>query len=113
MLDWLYNLPFLKKISYRQGSSSPHPANVPGQFYVEDGCCMTCGVPNDIAPDLFDWVEGENHCFVKKQPSKPAEFDRMFEAMNGMEAYCIRAKFADPEFYARLAKNDLADQVDE
>ena len=31
----------------------PHPANVPGDFYVEDGCCTMCLVPFTEAPELF------------------------------------------------------------
>ena len=29
--------------------------NVAGDFYVEDGCCITCGVPTGIAPDIFEY----------------------------------------------------------
>jgi hypothetical protein len=71
----------------------PHPANVPGDFYVEDGCCMTCEVPLRWAPDLFAWCfdsEGSPHCFVKKQPETSDEEDRMFEAVRHAEAGCIR-----------------------
>jgi hypothetical protein len=32
----------------------PHPANVPGDFYVEDGCCTMCEVPFAEAPTYLD-----------------------------------------------------------
>jgi hypothetical protein len=28
-----------------------------GDFYVEDGCCAACGVPQAVAPDLVGWRE--------------------------------------------------------
>ena len=48
----------------------PHPANVPGPFYVEDGCCISCGRLEDVAPDLLAWLEDEDvpHCYVQRQP---------------------------------------------
>jgi hypothetical protein len=58
----------------------PHSANVPGDFYVEDGCCTMCEVPFAEAPDLFGSVQdprGYTHCYVKRQPETPDELDQM------------------------------------
>jgi len=90
----------------------PHPANVPGPFYVEGGCCLACGVPEDIAPDLFGWVEGDMHCYVKRQPETPKELDRMREAMCSSEVDCIRARSCSPEFLLDLARAGHAHLVD-
>ena len=49
----------------------PHPEHATGPFYVEDGCCTACGVPEAMAPKLFAW-DGNSHCFVKRQPVTPA-----------------------------------------
>ncbi len=55
----------------------PHPSNVPGPFYVEYGCCITCGVWEDVAPDLLAWLEGDRpHCYVQRQPETDEEFER-------------------------------------
>lgn len=91
----------------------PHPANVPGQFYVEEGCCIACGVPEEIAPDLFGWVEGENHCFVKRQPSGAAELSQMLDAMCSSEVDCIRARFADRDLFKLLEQRHHEHLVDE
>ena len=104
MLRWLQLLIRGPFVQTGHPSYPPHPANVPGQFYVEQNCCITCGVPEDIAPDLFGWVEGESHCYVKKQPETPAEFDQMREAMCSSEADCIRARFCNEAFLAELAR---------
>ena len=44
----------------------PHPANVPGPFYVEDGCCLACGVWEQEAPGLLAWLPDADvpHCYV-------------------------------------------------
>ena len=39
-----------KQKRYRPGQ--PHSKNAPGDFYVEDAECMTCGYPHVLAPDL-------------------------------------------------------------
>jgi hypothetical protein len=69
----------------------PHPANVPGDYFVEDGCCMSCDVPIDNAPDLFGWVHDSlgQHCYVRKQPETTDEQEQMFAAIRHAEAGCI------------------------
>jgi hypothetical protein len=32
-------------------------ASARGDFYVEDGRCMSCGMPQAIAPELVGWTE--------------------------------------------------------
>ncbi len=29
-------------------------------FYVEEACCMSCGVPQHIAPELVGWKNGKD-----------------------------------------------------
>jgi hypothetical protein len=85
----------------------PHPANVPGDYFVEDGCCMTCEVPFSYAPDLFAYyhdMQGGPHCYVKKQPERPAEQDRMFEAIRHAEAGCIMYRGCDRATQERLVE---------
>ncbi len=62
--------------------------NVVGDFYVEDGCCTSCGVPTAEAPDLFD--DGTEQCFVRKQPVSSEERQRMLEVLYVQELGCIR-----------------------
>ncbi len=68
----------------------PHPANVPGDFYVEDGCCTLCGVPQVLAPELFSVIDDKaEHCYVRKQPSTAAERRHMLDTIWGAELECI------------------------
>jgi len=71
----------------------PHPSNVPGDFYVEDGCCTMCLVPFSEAPELFGECQdpnGYSHCFVKQQPETPADTAKMLNAIRCAEFMCIR-----------------------
>ncbi|HEY9126263.1 MAG TPA: hypothetical protein VIM62_04010, partial [Acidobacteriaceae bacterium] len=47
--------------------------SAPGDFYVESGCCISCGVPQAVAPDLVGWIEDEKflRCYWIKQPETP------------------------------------------
>jgi hypothetical protein len=80
-----------------------HRLNVVGPFYVEAGCCTSCGVPNATAPELFG--ETDDSCFVKRQPQTSSEVDRMLRAMITSEVGCIRYAGADPAVIRRLAES--------
>jgi hypothetical protein len=79
-----------------------HRLNVVGHFYVEDGCCTSCGVPDVTAPELFG--EADDSCFVKRQPQTPSEVDRMLRAMITSELGCIRYAGVDQAIIRRLAE---------
>ncbi len=83
----------------------PYPTNVPGEFYVEDGCCTMCEVPFAEAPNLFGTAEdpnGYSHCYVKRQPESPQELDQMVRAIRFAELQCIRYRGADRLIQLRL-----------
>lgn len=92
----------------------PHPANVPGIFYVEDGCCISCGVWEDVAPDLLAWLpDGSySHCYVARQPETDEELARMMDAMAVGEADCIRARNYRPDWAERLRQAGFGHQID-
>jgi hypothetical protein len=73
----------------------PHPKNAPGDFYVEDGCCLYCGVPEVTAPEMFAW-DGD-HCFVARQPATPRDFENMLEAMRMADLECVRYRGQAPD----------------
>jgi hypothetical protein len=81
----------------------PHPLNVPGDFYVEDGCCTLCDVPRTEAPDLFAITPTEDHCFVKRQPRTNDETNRMLSAIACAEVQCIHYRGNDPAIISRLS----------
>ena len=78
-----------------------HPLNVLGPFYVVDGCCTLCGVPDGEAPELFGVAD--RHCYVQRQPADERELARMLNAIAGAEFQCIRYGGSDPGVRARIA----------
>src|SRR5580658_1040883 len=82
----------------------PEPTSAPGDFYVEDKCCVFCGVPQVVAPDLVEWVNGREipHCRWKKQPSTPEELKQAFAIFDGQELGCHRYAGIDPAVQERI-----------
>lgn len=85
----------------------PHPKCVPGDFYVEEGQCLACGVPHVVAPDLVGWTDEKlSHCYWKKQPETPAELERAIGVLEAQELGCHRYAGTDPAILGRLASAD-------
>lgn len=98
-----------------QMPSEPHPKNVPGDFYVEHGCCLCCDVPFIEAPGLFEYDE-THHCFVKQQPRTDAEVTQIMSAAACSETGCIRYRGHDPAIFERfgaLGETGLCDHPPE
>jgi hypothetical protein len=83
----------------------PHPKNAPGPFFVEDGLCITCGMPEQEAPDLITGTS-EGHCYFKKQPSTPEELGRAIDAV--VIGCCGAVQFGgdDPEIIQEIARRE-------
>lgn len=75
-----------------------------GDFYVrEDTCCMSCGVPQAIAPDLVGWTnENLTQCYWLKQPQTADELDRAIKIIHTQEFGCHRYSGNDPALLQRL-----------
>lgn len=71
--------------------NAAHPLNIEGPFYVEHGCCLSCGVPQAFAPDLFG-EDDLHHCYVRRQPQTPDELKRMARVLWAQELGCIRRR---------------------
>src|SRR5262245_25601752 len=86
----------------------PQPANVPGDYFVEDGCFLTCEVPFLYAPNHFGWSLDERgqpqHCYVKRQPATPEEHARLFEAICHAETSCLMYRGRDRAIQERLVE---------
>jgi hypothetical protein len=74
-----------------------------GDFYVESVCCMSCGVPQAVAPDLVGWTDGGmRQCYWKKQPETSQELMQAIAIFDGQEAGCHRYAGTDPEIQLRV-----------
>lgn len=97
--------------------NDPHSLNVPGEYYVEDGCCTACGVPQSLAGDFFGekYTDGSSqyHCYIKKQPQSGKDLDRLIVAMQYQEFDCIRYRGKDQYILDKLIASDLKSCCDE
>jgi hypothetical protein len=76
---------FFKKSNHT--TPDRYPENSQGDFYVENGVCITCGAPEAEAPDLIEHSKNEyGHCYFKKQPETEDEIER---AINAIAVSCI------------------------
>jgi hypothetical protein len=88
-----------------------HPLNVAGPFYVVEGCCAACGVPEAEAPELFAW-DKTDHCYVRKQPSTPDELAHMVTTIATAELACIRYGGRDTDIIRSLKDKGEIKQCD-
>jgi hypothetical protein len=83
---------------------TPHPESAPGDFYVEKGMCLSCGVPHVVAPDLMGWTGNETgHCIWRKQPETPKELDQAIAVLETQELGCHRYAGDNPEILKRIS----------
>jgi hypothetical protein len=76
-------------------------------FYVQDACCTSCGVPQAIAPDLVGWTnENQTQCYWLKQPQTADELDRAIKIFHTQELGCHRYGGKDPAILRRLPAED-------
>src|SRR5277367_2882949 len=92
----------------------PHPENVVGDFYVEDGCCAMCRAPFIGAPALFGVCRsgGYDHCYVKQQPGTAEQVEQMVFAISCAELGCIRYRGTDRLVQLQIAQMGMGDACD-
>lgn len=101
----------------------PHAKNVPGDFYVVDGCCTACLLPHSVAGEFFGRAdEGPNpydpnlrvtHCYVRQQPVSGDDFEKMALALEVQELDCVRYRGSDRKVIRFLKKRGLGEYVDD
>jgi hypothetical protein len=81
---------------------APHPQSAPGDFYVIQNECITCGVPHVVAPELMDWTDDRYHCFWKRQPENEEELEHAIRVLENQELGCHRYAGNDPRGLNRV-----------
>lgn len=78
-----------------------------GDFNVQNTCCMSCGVPQGIAPDVVGWTdENPAQCYWPKQPQTADELDRAIKIIHTQELGCHSYPGGDPAILQRLPAED-------
>lgn len=88
------------------------PSNVPGDFYVAKGECITCMAPEAEAPDLMAFDETESSCFFRRQPTTPDELDRAIRAVWASCCRAVRYRGSDTNVQRRLADHGDLESID-
>ena len=76
--------------------------NAPGDFCVERDCCTLCGVPWNIAPELFAY--DDNGCWVARQPAGSDEEQKMLRVIEAQELNCICYRGDDARILSAIEK---------
>jgi hypothetical protein len=73
-------------------------------FYVLQDCCITCGVPQAVAPTLVGWreTEGMTQCYWIRQPETPDEVEQAIQIFDQQEVGCHRYAGTDSKIIRRL-----------
>jgi hypothetical protein len=80
-----------------------HPQSAPGDFYVVNDECASCGLPHVLAPDLVGWADvGTSHCFWKRQPETPEELRQAIDVIRNSEVGCHRYAGDDPAVISQV-----------
>jgi len=88
-----------------QREFKPDPLSAPGDFYVIDVQCLSCGAPHAVAPDLIGWAtDDELRCIWKKQPETDAEMQQAFRAFDASCIACYRYAGTDPTVIEHLGQ---------
>jgi hypothetical protein len=80
------------------------PKNVEGPFFVVNGECIACMAPEHAAPDLMAFDQEASHCYFKKQPVTPDEFERAARAVWVSCCGAVRYAGDDPAVHRRIAE---------
>jgi hypothetical protein len=93
--------------------------NAPGDFYVADGECITCGAPEHAAPALMGFHQDpkpgsnrDSHCYFARQPESQDETYRAIRAMWVACCGALRYGGRDAQIIHRLVDLGLGAQVD-
>lgn len=82
----------------------------PNGLYVDTECCLSCGVPWDLAPEIF--ADGEETCVVKRQPATPTEYRRVLRVFRTQDLGCVRYGGQDPRVLRILRRAGCAFDCD-
>lgn len=72
------------------------------EIYVDAHCCVSCGVPWSVAPDLFE--AGDDGCAVRQQPRTVPELRRALRVFVEQDLGCVRYRGEDRRVVALLTR---------
>ena len=98
-------------LRFRAVPAKPKSAFRADGIYVVSTCCLDCGIPWALAPEVF--AAGSESCVVKRQPSGATELRRVLRVFRSQELTCIRYGGRNPRARAILERVGCADACDD
>src|SRR5262245_35078661 len=89
-----------------------YPLNAKGDFYVENGICLCCMIPEIEAPELMDFNKTEMHCFFKCHSLTEQEREHAIQAVASSDIQGLRYAGNDRYVLDRLVALGAADCCD-
>ena len=86
--------------------------NAKGDFYVENGICLCCMIPEIEAPELMGFNKEQMHCYFKQQPLSSQEQERAIAAVAASDIQGLRYAGSDEYILSRLVELGAADCCD-
>src|SRR5262245_57616673 len=89
--------------------------NAPGDFYVQDGRCITCMTPHAVAPSLMGFhstSRSDSHCYFARQPQTAEEVAAAVSAVTHSCCAALRYAGKDPAVLQALADLGAAESCD-
>jgi hypothetical protein len=83
-----------------------------GDFYINNGDCISCGAPQAEAPDIIEHGKG-GHCYFKKQPHTETELDQAISALMVSCISALRYGGTEEKILKRLYEDGLSDLCDQ
>jgi hypothetical protein len=82
-----------------------------GDFYINNGNCISCGTPQAEAPDIIEHgIDGR--CYFKKQPQTEIELDQAIGALMVSCIGALRYGGTEEKILKRLYENGLPELCD-
>jgi hypothetical protein len=67
-----------------------YPLNAKGEFYVENGICLCCMIPEIEAAELMGFDHEAMHCYFKQQPLTSEELEHAIAAVAASDIQGLR-----------------------
>jgi ferredoxin len=82
-----------------------------GDFYINNGDCISCGAPQAEAPDIIEHGS-DGHCYFKKQPQTEIELDQAIGALMVSCISALRYGGTEEKILKRLYEDGLSELCD-
>ena len=89
-----------------------YPLNAKGEFYVENGICLCCMIPEIEAAELMGFDLEAMHCYFKQQPLTSEELEHAIAAVAASDIQGLRYAGSNKYVLGRLVELGASDCCD-